>query len=155
MIRHFFHSLSDGFPSAIGLLSIGVVQSTILAPLVFALILTTFTSPSFRTALLGAIALTALAATTDEEGLAAQAAPCISECKGWGDDHVLPCQNGLDKGRRSVRAFSHVRWRLLLEAFAFTKTPIAAIGRGFSSSLGSTSLCHIVMASLLLPPCPL
>lgn len=93
MIRHFFHSLGDGFPSEIRLLSIGVMQPTLLTLLVFALILATFPFPSFRTAGLAAVALASLAAPTDKENLLAERTKATSENELWGSDHVRAERN--------------------------------------------------------------
>ena len=152
MIRHFFHRLPDGFALAILLLPTGVMPSTLLTLLVFPFILATFLSPGLRAAQLGTVTLTSLAAATDKENLAAQRAERTSENERLGDDHVPLCQNVLDKGRRSVRAFSRVGWRSFFGGLCLDQTPIVVSDRGFSSSLEATSLCHIAMVSLLRPP---
>lgn len=149
MIRHFFFHLRHDLPPTICLLPIGMMQPSLHALLVVSVVLTTFLLPGFLTAGLAAVTLASLAATTDKENLAAQRAQRTSESERLGDDHVPLCQKGLDKGRRSVRAFSRVGWRSFFGGLCLDQTPIVAIDRGFSCSLESTSLCHIDMVSLL------
>jgi len=151
MIRHFSSHLRHNLPPTICLLPIGVVQPSLHALLVVSVVLMTFLLAGFLTAGLAAVTLASLAATTDKENLAAPRAQRTSESERLGDDHVPLCQNALDKGRRSVRAFSRLGWRSSFGDLCLDQTPIVAIDRGFSCSLESTSLCHIDMVSLLPP----